>query len=117
MNSLPAGGGTAEEAQTSMRRPRRNYSPQFKSKVAPAAAKGDRTLAELAEQFDVHPQQITQWKTQLQERAAAAFGHTHPLAVENVDVKALHAKIGQLTLENDFLEVALIKAGTLSAKR
>jgi len=115
--SLPVGGGTAEEEQTSMRRPRRNHSPQFKSKVALAAVKGDRTLAELAEQFDVHAQQITQWKTQLQERAAEAFGESGPLAVEKVDVKALHAKIGQLTLENDFLEGALTKAGMLSAKR
>ena len=100
-----------------MRRPRRNHGAQFKSKVALAAVKGDRTLAELAEQFDVHPQQITQWRNQLLERAAEAFGDVGPMAVEKVDVKALHAKIGQLALENDFLEGALIKAGMLSAKR
>jgi transposase len=72
--------------------------------VALAALKGDRTLAQLAEQFDVHPNQITSWKAQLEEGPA-------------VDLKSLHAKIGELTLENDFLEGALGKAGLLSAKR
>ena len=51
------------------RRPRRNHTPAFKAKVALCAIKGDRTLAELAEQFDVHPNQITQWKAQLLEDA------------------------------------------------
>jgi transposase len=100
-----------------MRRPRRNHSGQFKAKVALAALKGERTLPELAKQFDVHPNQITQWKTQLLERAAEAFGERGPAASAPVDVKALHAKIGQLTLENDFLAGALNKAGMLSAKR
>ena len=52
------------------RRPRRNHTPGFKAKVALAAIKGDRTLAQLAEQFDVHPNQITSWKAQLEEGAA-----------------------------------------------
>ena len=56
------------------RRPRRNHSAEFKSKVALAAVRGDRTLSELASQFDVHPNQITQWKTQLLDRAAQLFG-------------------------------------------
>ena len=101
------------------RRPRRNHSAAFKAKVALAAIKGDRTLAELAEQFDVHPNQITSWKAQLEGGAADVFGPgsgsgaAHPA----VDVKSLHAKIGELTLEIDFLEGALSKAGLLSARR
>jgi transposase len=101
------------------RRPRRNHTPAFKAKVALAAIKGEKTLADLAQQFDVHPNQITQWKSQLQEGAAAVFGsgtRSDP-DVPRVDIKSLHAKIGELTLENDFLEGALGKAGLLSAKR
>src|SRR6266705_6826997 len=56
------------------RRPRRNHTPAFKAKVALAAIKGDRTLAQLAEQFDVHPNQITSWKAQLEGGAADVFG-------------------------------------------
>src|SRR3990170_4024047 len=56
------------------RRPRRNHTPAFKAKVALAAIKGDRTLAQLAEQFDVHPNQITTWKAQLEGGAADVFG-------------------------------------------
>jgi len=98
------------------RRKRRNHSPTFKAQVAIAALKGDKTLAELAQQYDVHPNQITDWKSQLLERAAQAFGEVGAVAPEP-DLKTLHAKIGQLTLENDFLESALTKAGLLSAKR
>ncbi len=101
------------------RRPRRNHSPAFKAKVALAAIKGERTLAELAQQFDVHPNQITQWRSQLLEGASGVFGadaKAEPATA--VDVKTLHAKIGELTLENDFLAGALGKAGLLpSAKR
>jgi len=71
----------------------------------------------LAEQFDIHPNQITQWKSQLQEGAAGVFGEARAEQAVPVDLKALHAKIGELTLENDFLEGALTKAGLLSAKR
>ena len=98
------------------KRPRRNHSSAFKAKVALAAIKGDKTLVELSEQFDVHANQITQWKTQLLERSADVFGGDEPKEPP-VDVKVLHAKIGELTLENDFLEGALTKAGLLSAKR
>ena len=101
------------------RRARRNHTPAFKAKVALAAIKGDRTLAQLAEQFDVHPNQITTWKAQLEEGAADVFGSGggSGTAQPAVDVKLLHAKIGELTLENDFLERALGKAGLLSARR
>ncbi len=99
------------------RRPRRNHSPEFKAKVALAGVKGDRTLAELAKKFDVHANQISQWKDQLLASAANAFGADGRPSEPPVDIKALHAKIGELTLENDFLEGALSKAGLLSAKR
>lgn len=100
------------------RRPRRNHTAAFKAKMALAALKGDKTLAELAQQFDVHPNQITEWKSRLQERAAGVFGEEKPESDSaRVDVTRMQAKIGELTLENDFLERALTKAGLLSAKR
>ena len=94
------------------RRARRNHSSAFKAKVALAAIKGDRTIAQLADQFDVHPNQITTWKAQLEGGAADVFGSGSGSgqASPSVDVKALHAKIGELTLENDFL-------GARSARR
>lgn len=98
------------------KRKRRTHSAGFKSKVALAAMAGDKTLAELAQQFEVHPNQITKWKRELIEGAAGVFGKG-TVAEQPVDLKVLHAKIGQLTLENDFLEGALNKAGLLSAKR
>ena len=99
------------------RRPRRNHSADFKAKVTLAAIRDDRTLAELASQFDVHPNQNTQWKTQLLERAAEAFGAGTGATEKPVDMKTLHAKIGELALGNDFLEGALAKAGLPGAKR
>ena len=99
------------------RRPRRTHSAAFKAKVALAAVRGDKTLAELAQQHDVHPNQITDWKNQLLTRAADVFGSEPSRSEPAVDLKVLHTKIGQLALENDFLEGALIKAGMLSAKR
>jgi len=100
------------------KRARRNHSSAFKAKVALAAIKGDRTLSQLSEQFDVHANQITIWKDQLVEFAAEVFERgSSGKAAPAVDVKTLHAKIGELTLENDFLEAALGKAGLPSAKR
>ncbi|WP_461324839.1 IS3-like element ISRj2 family transposase [Bradyrhizobium diazoefficiens] len=81
---------------------RRTHSPAFKAKVALAAVKGDKTLAELAQLFDVHPNQITIWKNQLLEGAAGVFGHDKTSAETPVDLKALHAKIGELALETIF---------------
>ena len=99
------------------RRARRTHNPAFKAKVALAAIKGEKTLAELAQQYDVHPNQITAWKAQLLEGAAELFGGVAAASAPAVDLKVLHAKIGELTLENDFLAGALSKAGLLSAKR
>ena len=99
------------------RRPRRTHTATFKAKVALAALKGDKILAELAEQFGVHPNQITDWKTRLQEGAVGVFGEDKAEPEAKVDVTRMQAKIGELTLANDFLETALVKAGLLSAKR
>ena len=101
-----------------MKRTRRNHSAVFKAKVALAALKGDKTLAELAEQFEVHANQIPQWKSQLQERASAVFATAAERSESaGPDVKELHAKIGQLAMENDFLATALGRIGDASAKR
>ena len=101
------------------KRTRRTHGPGFKAKVALAAIKGEKTLAELAKLFDVHPHQITAWKAQLQEGAAGVFGPGTAASevAPPVDLKLLHAKIGELTLEKDFLSGALSKAGLPSAKR
>jgi transposase-like protein len=102
-----------------MRRPRRAFSPEFRAKVALAALKGDKTVAELAEQFELHPNQIIQFRQHAVDNMATVFAKegAKPSGPSEVDLKVLHAKIGQLTLENDFLEGALSKAGLLSAKR
>ena len=102
------------------RRPRRNHSPAFKAKVALAALKGDSTLAELATRFERHAHQIGQWREQLLAGAAEVFASGGTPADPPVDVTALHAKIGEITLEKGFLERALTKAGWrrgFSAKR
>ena len=98
------------------RRPRRNHSAEFKAKVALAAVRGDRTLSELASQFDVHPNQITQWKTQLLDRAAQLFGAGTGQAEKPVDMKVLHAKIGELALENDFFRGRAHEGGIAGRK-
>ena len=91
-----------------MRRKRRNHSPSFKAKVALAALKGDLTIAELVQKYDVHANQISDWKKQLLESAPDVFGKSAQKAEQSEEtVEALHAKIGQLTMENDFLERGL----------
>ena len=101
------------------RRPRRNHSPAFKAKVALAAIRGEQTLVELSQQFDVHANQIKQWKDQLLEAATSVFGDDTKAEtpVPPVDVKTLHAKIGELTLDNDFLSGARSKAGLLGGRK
>jgi transposase len=91
-----------------MKRKRRTHSPEFKSKVALAAIQGDLTMAEMVKKFDVHANQITEWKRQLLDGAADVFGKGAKQAEDTQEtVQALHAKIGQLTMENDFLEHGL----------
>ena len=101
------------------RRTRRNHSPTFKARVALAAIKGEKTLAELAQLHDVHTTQIAAWKAQLLEGAAGVFASGLPVQPPSAttDLKTLHAKIGELTLENDFLSAALGTAGLPSARR
>jgi len=99
------------------KRPRRNHTAGFKAKVALAALRGDKTLAELAQQYDVHANQIADWKNRLQQGAAGVFGEDRIEPQAKVDVTRMQAKIGELTLANDFLEGALAKAGWSSARR
>lgn len=98
------------------KRPRRNHAPGFKAKVALEALKGEQTIMELAQRYQVHPNQITEWKKRLLEHAADIFGGDHK-PDNAVSVKDLHAKIGQLSMENDFLSVALGRIAEPSAKR
>lgn len=98
------------------KRPRRNHGAAFKAKVALEAIKGDQTLSELAERFQVHPTQITEWKKQMLEHAEEVFSSDKKTET-GPSVKELHAKIGQLTMENDFLSVALGRIAEPSAKK
>ncbi len=105
MEFLPDGrhAVACKSGETKPRRPHRNHTPAFKAKVALAAIKSDRTLTLLAEQFDVHPNQITAWKAQLGGGAADVFGPGggDGTAQPAIDLELLHAKIGELTLDND----------------
>lgn len=91
-----------------MRRKRRSHSPEFKAKVALAAVRGDLTMAELVKKFDVHANQISDWKTQLLHSAPDVFGKgAKKTEAATETIQELHTKIGQLTMENDFLERGL----------
>jgi transposase-like protein len=91
-----------------MRRKRRNHKPEFKAKVALTAIQGDLTMAELIKKFDVHANQVTEWKKQLLNCASDVFGSNVEKSEESGEaIQELHAKIGQLTMENDFLEHGL----------
>ena len=96
---------------------RRRHSPAFKAKVTLETVRDEHTVAELAQPYEVHPSQITDWKRLLQERATDVFGAAPTAAAPVVDLKDLHAKIGPLTLEKDFFQGALSKAGFLSVNR
>ena len=98
------------------KRPRRNHTPVFKAKVALEALKGEQTLVELSQRYQVHPNQITEWKKQLLEHAPDIFSKDRK-PEQGPNVKDLHAKIGQLSMENDFLSGALGRIGDASAKR
>jgi transposase-like protein len=114
--SLIAGVITKIERSSEMaKKPRRNHGAVFKAKVALEAIKGDQTLVELAERFEIHPNQIAEWKKQLLDRASEVFDKEKKSS--EPDVKELHAKIGQLAMENDFLAVALGRIEGSSAKK
>lgn len=99
------------------RRKRRNHSATFKAEVALAALKGDQTLAELSTKFDLHQNQIIDWKNQLLQQSSSIFDQSRPNKEPDIDLKALHAKIGHQALQIDFLESALSKIGQLSVKK
>ena len=99
------------------RRPRRNHSPAFKAKVALEAVRGEQPIIAIAERFDVHPNVITKWKRQLLEGAPEVFGAGEGEKKGGADVAQLHAKIGELTMECDFLSGALGRMEGPSAKR
>jgi len=106
----------SQEDQKMSKRPRRNHAPAFKAKVALEAEKGDQTIVELAERYQVHPNQITEWKKQLLAHAEEIYCKERKPDQGPV-VKDLHAKIRQVSMENDFLSSALGRIGDASAKR
>lgn len=100
-----------------MRKPRRNHSAAFKARVALEAIRGERSVAEIAARHEVHANQVSTWKTQALESLAAVFDKGAGEADNEAQIQALQAKIGQLTMENDFLERALGKFPGPSGKR
>ena len=90
------------------KRPRRNHFPAFKAKVALSAIREEKTIAELAQQYDVHPNQISDWKKCLLSGAEQLFEKGAPSGSESDHkIDELHTKIGELTMERDFLSKAL----------
>ena len=100
-----------------MRKPRRNHSAAFKARIALEAIRGEKTVAQIASQHQVHANQVSTWKTQALESLSAVFEKGPAEADSAAQIKELQAKIGQLTMENDFLEGALGKFPGLSGKR
>jgi transposase len=100
-----------------MKRPRRNHSAKFKAMVALEAIRGEKTVAEIAAHREVHPNQVTAWKNQALENLAMIFGGEATSGEDREKLRELHAKIGELTVERDFLSGALGKYPGLSGKR
>jgi transposase-like protein len=100
-----------------MRKPRRNHSAAFKARIALEAIRGEKTVAQIAAHHEVHPNQVSSWKTELLENAAAVFGGDVLAADGKERIRELHEKIGELTVERDFLSGALGKFPGSSGKR
>ena len=100
-----------------MRKPRRNHSAKFRAQVALEAIRGEKTIAEIAAHHEVHATQVTSWKNEVLENLAGIFGGESCGRDEKERIRELHAKIGELTVERDFLEGALGKFPGLSGKR
>jgi len=100
-----------------MKKPRRNHSAVFKARIALEAIRGEKTVAELSAHHAVHPTQITAWKSQLLENAASIFSGETLAADSKERIRELHEKIGEITVERDFLDRALGKFPGLSGKR
>lgn len=90
---------------------RKRYSAEFKAKVALEAIRGEQTINELAARYELHPNMITNWKLQAIENMSAAFSGASERSIkaDEAQIKELHAKIGQLTVERDFLAKAFGK--------
>src|SRR5882724_4198630 len=101
----------------SMRRPRRNHSAKFKAQIALEAIRGEKTIAQIATHHEVHPNQVASWKNQVLENLSGVFGGEAAATEDKERIRELHAKIGELTVERDFLEGALGKFPGLSARR
>lgn len=101
-----------------MKRSRRNHTPKFKARLALEALRGDATLAELASRHGVHATQITAWRKLLLEHAGEVFENGNPVVEDATRrIRDLQAKVGELTMERDFLSGALGRFGLPSAKR
>lgn len=100
--------GWSKEKEREVKSKRRRHDPGFKAKVALEAVKGIKTVQQIAAEFEIHPQQVTDWKRELQEQAGSVFSgrreHHGEAAINDVEKERLHAKVGELTLHVDFLK-------------